>query len=260
MKTDKSNEEIQALVVRYLDAVTLEIEERALNIDGTGRSAKDIFEFVRKTLEDDCGIGFDGLVSQAYDGASVMSGDKGGLQALVNDYCNRIISYIHCFCHRLHLVVVDVMKNIDEINEYFSTITGLYTFFKLAAVKEQYGGGSLKRLLDTRWSGHRESCKAVNENLSDIQLTLSLASRSSKLDSTEKATALGRRLQSLSDDFLFLGHFIQDVLLKCDIANKSLQSSKENLASTMLSILSIREDLKQNGRSTRNNRREERRR
>ena len=52
--TDKSNEEIQALVVRYLDGVTQEIEERALNVDGTGRSAKGIFEFVRKTLEDDC--------------------------------------------------------------------------------------------------------------------------------------------------------------------------------------------------------------
>jgi hypothetical protein len=243
--TDKSNEEIQALVVRYLDAVTQEIEERALNVDGTGRSAKEIFEFVRKTLEDDCGIGFDGLVSQAYDGASVMSGDKGGLQALVNDYCNRTISYIHCFCHRLHLVVVDVMKNIDEINEYFSTVTGLYTFFKLSAVKEQYGGQTLKRLLDTRWSGHHEACKAVNENLKDVLQTLSLASRNSKLDSTEKATALGLRLQTLSDNFLFLGHFVQDVLLKCDIANKSLQSSKENLATAMLSISSIRENLKE---------------
>lgn len=242
--TDKSSEEIQALVVRYLDAVTQEIEERALNVDGTGRSAKEIFEFVRKTLEDDCRIGFDGLVSQAYDGASVMSGDKGGLQALVNDYCNRTIPYIHCFCHRLHLVVVDVMKNIDEISEYFSTVTGLYTFFKLSAVKEKYGGGSLKRLLDTRWSGHHEACKAVNENLKDVLETLSLASRNSKLDSTEKATALGLRLQTLSDDFLFIGHFVQDVLQKCDIANKSLQSSKENLATAMLSISSVREDLK----------------
>ena len=68
---------------------------------------------------------------------------------MVNKHCNRTVPYIHCFCHRLHLVVIDVMKNIDEINEYFSTITGLYNFFKLGAVKEQYGGESLKRLLDT---------------------------------------------------------------------------------------------------------------
>ena len=243
--TDKSQEEIQALVVRYLDAVTQEIEERALNVDGTQRSAKDIFEFVRETLVDDCGIGFDGLVSQAYDGASVMSGDKGGLQALVNKHCNRTVPYIHCFCHRLHLVVIDVMKNIDEINEYFSTITGLYNFFKLGAVKEQYGGESLKRLLDTRWSGHHESCKKVNENYSEVQQTLSSASRNPKLDSTEKATALGLRLQTLSDDFLFLGHFVQDVLQKCDIANKCLQSSKENLATAMLTISSVRESLEQ---------------
>ena len=56
---------------------------------------KEIFEFVRQTLEDDCGIGLDGLESQAYDRVSVMSGHKGGLQALVNNYCNPTISYIH---------------------------------------------------------------------------------------------------------------------------------------------------------------------
>ena len=85
----------------------------------------------------------------------------------------------------------------------------------------------------------------MNENYSEVQQTLSSASRNPKLDSTEKATALGLRLQTLSDDFLFLGHFVQDVLQKCDIANKCLQSSKENLATAMLTISSLRESLEQ---------------
>ena len=238
--TDKSNEEIQGVVVRFFCIDTAEIEERALDVGESGRSAKEIFEFVRQTLES-CGIGFDGLVSQAYDGASVMSGEKGGLQALVSQYCDRVVPYIHCYCHRLHLVVENVMKNIAELNDYFSTVSGLYAFFKLSAVKEQYGGDSLKRLIDTRWSGHFVSCKAVTENHDEIVKTLGLASRNRKLDSTERAKAIGFRAQTVTDEFLFLGHFIHEVLKTCDIANKILQSSKENLASAIASISSIRE-------------------
>lgn len=87
-------------------------------------------------------------------------------------------------------------------------------------MKEKYGGGSLVRLLDTRWSGHHEACKAVNENLKDVLETLSLASRNSKLDSTEKATAVGLRLQTLSDNFLFIDHFVQDVAEPTSLFNR----------------------------------------
>ena len=66
--TDKNMEEFQGVV--------------ALNVGNSGRSAKEIFEFVRTPL-DNLGITFDGLVSQAYDGASVMSGCRGGLQVFM---------------------------------------------------------------------------------------------------------------------------------------------------------------------------------
>ena len=41
------------------------------------------------------------LVSNTFDGASVMSGEKGGLQKLVQEHCGRSIPYIHCLNHRL---------------------------------------------------------------------------------------------------------------------------------------------------------------
>ena len=221
--TDKSNEEVQGLVTRYFCLETYQIEERALNVDGSGRSAKEIFDFVKKTL-DACEISFDGLVSQSYDGASVMKGDKGGLQALINIHCGRIIAYIHCYCHRLHLVVVDVMKNIVELDEYFGTVSGLYKFFKLAGVKEQYEGGSLKRLIDTRWSGHFASCKAINDNYGDIVQTLMSATTLKKLDATQRATAAGLWSQAIADEFIFLGDFVQDVLKDCDLAMSAIAS------------------------------------
>ena len=77
--TDKNMEEVQGVVARFFSSDSGQIEEKALNVGNSGRSAKEIFEFVRTTL-DNLGITFDGLISQAYDVASVMSGCRGGLQ------------------------------------------------------------------------------------------------------------------------------------------------------------------------------------
>ena len=162
--TDKNMEEFQGVV--------------ALNVGNSGRSAKEIFEFVRTPL-DNLGITFDGLVSQAYDGASVMSGCRGGLQVFICEFCGRLVIHIRCFCLMLHLVVTAVMGGIDEIKEHLGWLSALYTFFKLAAVKEIYGANSLKRLIDTCWSGHLQSAKAVRENHTEIISTL-IAERKTK--------------------------------------------------------------------------------
>ena len=110
------------------------MEEKTLNIGRSGRSAKEIFEFVRKTL-DESEVSFDGRVSQAYDGASVMPGARGGLQALVCSFCGRSVIYILCFCHIIHLVVISVIRSIEEIKDHFGTVSALYDIFKLTSVK-----------------------------------------------------------------------------------------------------------------------------
>ena len=84
------------------------------------RSAKGLVKLVTNSLED-VNISLDGLVSQCYDGASVMSGECGGFQALLNIHCDRFIVYIHCFCHRLHLAIECIFETIEEVLKYFIT-------------------------------------------------------------------------------------------------------------------------------------------
>ena len=96
--TDKNNEEIQGVLVRFFSSDTSQMEEKTLNIGRLGRSAKEIFEFVRKTL-DESEVIFDGIVSQAYDGASVMPGAQGGLQALICSFCCRSVIYIYIYIY-----------------------------------------------------------------------------------------------------------------------------------------------------------------
>ena len=56
------------------------------------------------------------VIAQSYDGASVISGQLGGVQTLMKEHYPYAI-YIHCVAHRLNLIVVDTCKNI--IVSYF---------------------------------------------------------------------------------------------------------------------------------------------
>ena len=159
------------------------------------------------------------------------------------EFCGRLVIYIHCFSHRLHLVVTAVMGGIDEIKEHFGWLSALYTFFKLAAVKEIYGGNSLKRLIDTRWSGHLQSAKVVRENYTEIISTLIASKKNKKLGPTERATTSGLLEAINTDEFIVLNHFLNTILKRLDIANKILQSSHESLTSALESIKSVREDI-----------------
>jgi hypothetical protein len=56
-------------------------------------------------------IGDSHVIAQSHDGASVMSGHLGGVQAKIKNKFPTAI-YTHCMAHRLNLVVVDMCKNI----------------------------------------------------------------------------------------------------------------------------------------------------
>ena len=158
-----------------------------------------------------------------------MSGERGCLQAIICEFCNRKVVYIHCFCHRLHLVIKAVMGGIEELNEHFSKVSALYRFFKLAAAHEAYSGDGLKQIIYTPWSGHLLLCKVVQENYKEIVKTLESAVTNKRLKAEDSVKAISLYVQATGRDFIFFSHFITEVLISCDIACKILQSSKENI-------------------------------
>ena len=232
--TDKNHKEIQGLVFRYKNKDGL-VAEHCLemkNVDD--RSAQGIMNFIRDTLAK-YKISKDGIVSQSYDGASVMSGSLGGLQKLISDFCDRYVMYVHCFLHKIHLVVSFVMKNLDEIEEYFGIVTSLYNFFKKSAVNESYVGSALKRLIDTRWSGHFDSTKNINQNYANIIEALKIASKSKKLKNDDRVVAIGLLSQighgKTDPTFVFINCLLFNLLQPVNIAVKTLQSVNENAVS-----------------------------
>ena len=65
------------------------------------------------------------IVSQGYDGASVMTGSCGGVQKHIRELVPQAI-YVHCHC--LNLVLVDCVKNNSCAFEFFSLVQSLYVF------------------------------------------------------------------------------------------------------------------------------------
>ena len=68
------------------------------------------------------------LVCQSYDGATLMSGKRAGVQALVLEVCLMAL-YIHCLAHKLNLALQHSVSRITDCKIFFSTVTGFHTFF-----------------------------------------------------------------------------------------------------------------------------------
>ena len=64
------------------------------------------------------------IVSQGYDGASVMSGNCSGMQMQFKKVALMAI-YVHCYAH---LVLVDSTRNVHEVSELFALMETLYVF------------------------------------------------------------------------------------------------------------------------------------
>ena len=68
-------------------------------------------------------------VPQTYDGAAVMSGSKGGVQAHFRVLHPEAID-VHGFAHELHLVLCHSCRAIPEAAEFFSFLENVHLFFQ----------------------------------------------------------------------------------------------------------------------------------
>lgn len=92
-----------------------------------GRKAVDFRDKLLKLLQK---FGLDPKLirGQAMDGCSVMSGQHGGLQALVRQISPSAL-YVHCMAHRLNLTLVKVSASSVPMKSFFGLLESLYSFF-----------------------------------------------------------------------------------------------------------------------------------
>jgi hypothetical protein len=182
---DLSRKEQLSLCVRYLHDGT--IHECFLGFfPAEELNAKMLAQLILEELKKN-GIDIKQCVGQCYDGASVMSGCHTGVQSRISEV-GEYIPYVHCYVHRLNLVLVDVSKGIAEAACFFSLVEAIYVFLSSSAVhpiwiatqqslfpKEK--AMELERLSDTRFTCRQKTCRTLKEKIKAVLAVLEKVSR-----------------------------------------------------------------------------------
>lgn len=155
---DRNGEEILFIVFRYIMGSTCEESLLAL-ININELNVKSIANAIFSTI-DKFGLDNQKFLIQCYDGASVMSGKKGGVHKIIEDHFQRKMPFVHCFNHRLHLVATHSIRSVRAVNEFFDYLRAIHNFFSLFNAKKHYEEASISRLLPTRWSSHYQPTKS----------------------------------------------------------------------------------------------------
>jgi hypothetical protein len=67
-----------------------------------------------------------------------MSGCHAGVQTILRERHMPKGVYIHCFVHRLNLVIVDVCKVVPYCKEFYSIISKINSYFTASGVTNAY--------------------------------------------------------------------------------------------------------------------------
>ncbi|XP_076322154.1 zinc finger MYM-type protein 1-like [Tachypleus tridentatus] len=235
---DVSKQEQLSIVVRYLHQQSFHEEF----LDFTAAEGLDADSLLKKIMETlaKCGIDHNACIGQCYDGAAVMSGHISGIQERFRREVSQAV-YVHCYAHRLNLVLVDCVHNVQDAAEFFVTIQKLYKFLSTSVVHEEFLKVQKelesvnqhielkKRLSDTRWACQHAACLAVKRTLPAIVTTLK---RLVEGDNVHRATESKVLCILLDQQFLTSLVAIEKLLLMTKQQSHHLQSPDLQLVSS----------------------------
>ncbi|XP_024036210.1 uncharacterized protein LOC107178826 [Citrus sinensis] len=196
------------------------------------------------------------LRGQGYDGASNMAGEWNGLQYLFLNDC-LYAYYVHCFAHRLQLVLVAVSKEVHEVWLFFSKLSSIINFasasfkryFELKSAREkeiidlialeelETGTGAnqvrtSQRAGDTRWSSHFTSVSRFIEMFgATLEVLGKMINAGSSRDMRGEAKGAYREMKSYEFVFIFL--LLNKVLEISDILCRALQTKSLDILNAL---------------------------
>ena len=225
---DPIGQENISIVVRFVDENYAACERLLVMATSEKGDAEALTGVIIDELTS-AGLSTDKILSQVYDGASLMSGRHGGVQKLLLNKLDRNIPYIHCFNHQLHLVVVHAMSSEAAVQDFFGVCNMLYNFIRKPTVAMLYKGETLKRLLDQRWTGHLATVKVVVKSFRDIFTLLTEVENTGGLGAEVRVGATGLLRAITQRSFLFIAHLVMKLLSLFEPPNRLLQAEDMDL-------------------------------
>ncbi|XP_063749607.1 zinc finger MYM-type protein 1-like [Eleginops maclovinus] len=226
--TDISNHCQLVLVLRYIDPHN-NVQERffdflPLRNENADTIAAELMERLGTILPE----GQQGkLIAQAYDGAAVMRGTKGGVHGKVKEvYCNA--HNVHCYAHQLNLIMQQATSHIPKIRIFFSDLGGFAAFFsrsfKRTAILDQVVAQRLPGTSTTTWNFHSFALNTVYEHKDDLLRCFQTIRDSADFDPLTVREAGGFVRMLGDEDFCFLLTLFHKIMPNVDMLFSQLQN------------------------------------
>uniref|UniRef100_A0A8C6T8V9 Zinc finger MYM-type protein 1 n=1 Tax=Neogobius melanostomus TaxID=47308 RepID=A0A8C6T8V9_9GOBI len=210
------------------------VKERFITlVNLTAFDAKAITTALQNVL-DTLGLNNLRCVAQAYDGASVISGNINGVQARFREKHPEAL-YVHCYAHELNLVLCHTCRAIPEATDLFNTLESVYSFFSCSLLHHEVfvnmqkalglEHGELVQLSKTRWACQLHAVKAVLANLPALLRCFADIG-------TAHAVGLLSKLSSFSGCYILV--MFKVILSTTEGLHKYLQKSDVDLAQATL--------------------------
>ncbi|RXN12340.1 zinc finger MYM-type 1-like protein [Labeo rohita] len=235
------------LVLRYIDAKS-NVQERFFEfIPLRSTTADSIATVLKERLavilpEDQKSK----LISQAYDGASVMRGATAGVQRKMQDvYPNA--HYIHCYAHQLNLIMQQATSHISKVRIFFSDLGGFSSFFsrspKRTDVLDKVVAHRLPTSSNVRWNFHSRAINTVFEHREDLIRCFQSIRDSGDFDpvTVREAGAFAMLLEN--QDFKFFLQLFHNIMPHVDLLYAKLQKKDIDSVHIRGSIQQFQQDI-----------------
>ena len=181
-----------------------------------------------------------------------MSGHLSGVQKHIRDKAGSGCVYVHCYAHRLNLVVVNTASSISKVSEFFGVMEAVYRFITASTLRHDKFIDAQKdkdlkvmeipKLSDTWWVCRCVAVRLFKERYDSLIHALEKITEQSH-DGCEKAESIGLLHQLQSFTFILLLWIFDDVLGITKILSDTLQGKELDLARAMELVKSVQATL-----------------
>ena len=168
-----------------------------------------------------------------------MSGNSNGLQAKIRSLYPSAV-FIHCFSHKLNLVLSQSCSKIRECKIFFSALSGMVRFFNHSSKRmftfDKIVNRRMPSSSQTRWDFNGRIVLMLANHLEDLKTLFRtiIHENAEKWDSETINMSIGY-LHLIEEDGLFLSqlYFFSDIFPEVDILFKNLQTKSNDISSAL---------------------------
>jgi hypothetical protein len=182
-------------------------------------------------------------VAQASDGASVMSGKENGVQKILRDVVKNPCIFVHCYAHRLNLVLSVAAIQVQCANDFFDLIRKCIAFVNVSIKRkaifsdlqkidpEQPKVLCLPDLCEHKWNFRERAISVVHQRYNHLLETLDHIAENGKPDERAEAEGLLKHLKLPANVMLLV--LFSDLFSQLAPLSDVLQAESCDLASAL---------------------------